>query len=422
VTGINVLLLTLVLSPDPDALERSLSETQRLSAAVEAALKDLERPAERVHQINEFVPSHLVSGLTPAGSSEGKPPAAPPAPEPELHLAFLVANCSGSINLLIKSTEPVDALLLHLAQQDPRLPTRVRAAHVLAARGHPLAGAVFEKLATSQSANERDLAWQAYAKAIREGWVPTPKDATFALQRFEAGERFWELPVILGYARARSAVPLLIARLKARSENEDTIVWALGAIGTPEAVTHLLSRLKAGSMEGTVTALGVSGSPAALPALTAHLTTLQKEPNPSKWAIAEVRVAILRVSREDPHDDLLRLAEDRQEEEVVRCRALEALSPRNLTGLLPRLLKLYSSERNVDLRLWCIRLLRNQEYSGITEAMLEHARNIGAEDRSTGGSSWELLPALNRRLGTNYGSLDELLKTRDSQHRGPNSP
>jgi HEAT repeat protein len=420
--GINLLLLTLVLSSDPDAplSERALPETQARNPVIESALKDLEKPAGE-----HFVASNLSTfSSKPAATSQSEATEERLDPESAHAWSDLVADCPYAIDLLVKAPRTVEATLIWLAENDPRLPTRWRAIWVLARRGHSLAVPLVEKMARSQSANERALAWASYSEAIREGYLPVPKDTTFALHRFEAGEWSSALPWILGRARAKAAVPLLLARLKSGGANEREMVLALGEIATPEAVAYLISRLEAGSGGVVVDALAASGNATALPALTAHLAALKKQPEPCKWEIAATRVAMLRVSRKDPRDDLLRLAEDRQEDEDVRGRALGALSCSDRTELVPRLLKLYASEKGSwFITSCCIDLLRDQQYPGITEAMLAHARVLGNEPLSMGSNHFQLLFALNRRLGTKYRTIDGLLEADRQRTRstGPDS-
>jgi HEAT repeat protein len=421
--GFNLLAALFLVGPVgpllPPIPERAPAATPSLSSDVRSALEDLKRSAEIYPRLNDFVPSHLVEGLTPASPNESNVPRDPE----RAHLPDdLIRDCSESIACLAKSTDAVDAALLRLAHNDPRLPTRWRATWVLAMRGHPGAVSAFEKMAASQSANERTLAWRTYEEAIAADWLPPPKDVTFLLRRFQAGEDSPFLPTILGHARAAEAVPLFLARLKAGPGNDYTVLLALGKIATPEAVRYLIDQLEVGDGDVIADALALSRSTRTVPALTAHLARLKRQPEPNTRDLAATRVALLCVSKDDPRDDLLRLAEDSREELPARRKALLALRRYDLGTLVPRILNLYATGKDCYFRRDCVEVLQNQKHPDITETMLVLARNPYNRDDPTLECADALLRGLNHRLHTSFFSLRDLLKAHDPQSAENDTP
>src|SRR5262249_22197033 len=124
-------------------------------------------------------------------------------------------------------------------------------------------------------------------------------------------------------------------------------------------------------------------------------------------ALAQTRIALLRLSETDPRDRLLQLAENPKEGERVRSGALAALREYHISPVAARVLKLYTTERDEWVRCGCIWLLRDLELKGITEAMTEHVLDLEKE-REWWVCGFALLDTLNHRLQTSFRSFSDL--------------
>jgi hypothetical protein len=222
----------------------------------------------------------------------------------------------------------------------------------------------------------------------------------------------------LGLIGDTRAVPVINRAPNSARYNGHVHLEALGRLATPEAVDYLVDHL---DRYGAVEALFHTDSRRALPALRKHLRKLQNACKPYENDLATTRVCILRLSERDYRDGLLRLGEDLKESEHVRYDALDALCCYDVTPLIPRLLKLYRADTSDDIRLCCIRLLRNHPGEAITVAMADHALGMEKEPGAMIGYAVqdELLEALNNRLGTKLDSLDEMQKHLREQRMRP---
>jgi HEAT repeat protein len=265
--------------------------------------------------------------------------------------------------------------------------------------------------------------------------LPPPRDCNLAIDRYVKEvqrEVRWEIAWFLGSAKAKPAVPVLIAELRknpaaheavsALSEIGDTTAvpailraaaaetsnrhiyhGALGRLATAEAVQFLIDNL---DEYGAVEALFKSRSPRALPALKKHMEKLQELSKPDDLGLTVTRVAVLRLSEADPREHLMLLAEDTKEDKGLREECLKALRDYEVAPLAPRILKLYTTESDDWFRAKCIRLLKDQKLKGVTEAMVEHA--LTTKGGGLTPCEYDLLEALNYRLHTSFRSVRDL--------------
>jgi HEAT repeat protein len=354
-------------------------------------------------------------------------------------------DCSDEMDLLVKTTVPVDARLLRMAGEGDSLPARYRAVWVLIQRRNAAVVPILERMATAASAEERFLAWRAYEDGVVHGQLPVPRSFDRAIDQYRKEKNKSvrdNIAYFLGAARARPAVPVLIAALQA-DRYDDCAISALGEIGDPQAVPALIAAAKAGKHWADYRALGhfstpeavdfliahlgkgfatealfLTGSPKALPALRKHLEKLKSERKTNELELATTRIAVWRLAHADPRELLLRAAENPAESEWMRVQSLEALQEYAFSPYSDRLLQLYKNEKNEHVRLQCIRLLCKEAGAGITEALIAHALKAGRDE-------WicddDLLETLNHRLQTSFRDMNSLrahLKTgRSAQER-----
>lgn len=330
----------------------------------------------------------------------------------------------------------VEPELLRIARANESFVARWRATQVLVERGHPEAPALAARLCESSIPAERHAAWWLCRRMSLTG-RPPPITASSALERLEAerddglradiveylgavGDRAATLPLValleqdaaalarpLVYALGCLKDPRAASAVLAAGTRVDTGTWlqALGNLGTPEAADAVIARL---NEYGAIDALVASRSPKAIPALEKRLADLAghlPEERAKEW---DARIALARLRDDDPIPELLSIVEDRTADLELRRAALHA-ARRERDPLLekhaPRLVALYARETDPELLGQCLTTLDESRAPGVTAAMLHHA------------DVWSpylmnvpeyLLRILNRRLGTNYSTLDEV--------------
>jgi HEAT repeat protein len=414
--------LVVCLSPvprRPDSVDRvPVAETAVLTSITQRSIDELKQPCPFRLHINESYPS---------GDERSRYGWVSYRPHD------LYDDCAEAMDRLVKTTEPVEGRLLELAR-DESLPARYRAVWVLTQRRNAATVPLLLRMATARSVEERYLGWHTYSEAIRARKLPVPQRFDLAIERYgkeEVHEVRWSIAVFLGASKAKAAVPVLSATLRAnpadchlatvlaeigdptavpvivkalKSERNgyDIYLQALGRLGTPEAVDCLIEHLdEYGAVEG----LFESRSPRALPALRKHLRKLESSNRRDDIDLSTTRVCILRLSEPDPREALLRWGEDRKELHDVRVHALWALCDYDASPLAARILRLYETDRDNSIRLFCIRLLQDKPGEAITRAMVRHALVEGRDE-------WEcaddLVQALSHRLDKRFRNLEEL--------------
>lgn len=360
----------------------------------------------------------------------------------------LYADCADAMDELARTKEPVDGRLLQMADKGKELPERYRAVWVLVQRRNMEVVPALEKMAVSASAEERFLAWSAYTRGVRQGYITAPRSFDAALRLCEDEKNRHVRSVLIGFfgaCKAKEAVPMLVAALendagtsavhtlgeirdpstvpaivaclKKVTCNRHCYFHALGRIGTPEAVECLIECLGEGCF--AVDSLFESGSPKALPAIEKYLSRLRAESNPDELHLATAQVSVLRLKHTDPREHLLALAGDRKQSQWMRTRALEALGHYDKEAIAARLLKFYRAEPDDWMRMFHIRLLRDLPGDDITEALIDQALADGTSTYHF--SHADLLDALNRRLGKSFRTMaplaQHLQRERDARNR-----
>jgi HEAT repeat protein len=436
------------------------ARSQQVSEALEA-LKGppLEHPVGFINFSN-FSPSHRIEGITPAeGTARQHDVPVPPNVDFPL-LDNFFKDCPDTIELLIQTPERVDQELLKLVAADPRIHVRYRAARILVARHCEAVGPLLADMAASNDAVTRYVGLNLYYPAIGDRCLPPPTDVSRILALYSSepySEIKEKMTLVLGQAKARGAVKMLLERV--RREDCPEAVWALGTIGDPRAVSVLIQRFPKGddsssseseylealaklntpeAVDFLVRHLDSSSGPEclartssvrALPALKAHLEKLKKKRNDDKISaaeamdakidIAKTRIAIVRLSYKDPVGALMALIENTREDDDVRRHSMETLMEYDTSGLHPRLLKLFTSEKDTSIRCRCIELLSESSLEGVTNALttaLLAPREIHLKDDVSFQS--DLLEALNKRLKTSFKDADDMrnfLRTRHAQ-------
>jgi hypothetical protein len=349
-------------------------------------------------------------------------------------------DCPDAIDLLTRTPEEVDTALLEIAKTDARVPTRCRAARILGSRRNVAVVPILEGMCLGKSAEERYVALHLYKDAVRERRLPAPKDVSQTLKLYatESDREVKEaIESFFGSARARAAVGPLLATLKANHQATQAI-WALGEIRDPRAVPVIITAFPdSGNKHYNLEALGklatpeavdfiirhldeycapeallATGSKKALSALRAHLTKLQQARSDDRINLAQTRIAIVCLSRKDPAEPLLALAENIKEDEHIRHDAMTALENYNAARLHPRLLKLFKEDADFYVRRKCVHMLTDSSLEGVTEAMTEALLSPSSRPRDllddTGES--DLVDALNKRLKTFFREPDDLRK------------
>jgi HEAT repeat protein len=359
-----------------------------------------------------------------------------------------------AIHLLVKTKRPVEKELLDLARSSDGLGTRYRAVRILAERGEATVVPVLDKMCASDDPEERYLGWQTYAGALRAGQLKAPTDFRphLALYAAEKDREVREtIECFFGAAKAKAAVKSLLETVKANPDAVDAIsalgeigdkggvpaiidaykaddwnhhchLHALGKLATPEAVDFLIEHL---GEYGAVEALFESKSDKALPALQKHLEKLKNSrPGDKESDLAATRVAVIRLSEKDPRETLMKIAEDKDENRQVRWDCFSALHELDAKPFHARILKVYVSERDVDLKSICIRILKDSDLDGVTDAMIAHALTPRKERTDEmGGTDYDLREALNKRLGTSFRTMDDLqAHVRELRKRTPERP
>jgi HEAT repeat protein len=342
------------------------------------------------------------------------------------------------IDALIRTKAAVNQVLIHQAQTTLSLRVRYRAAYILIQRRCGLVARILDSMCESSNEEERYLAWHAYQLALSEKKLKPPKRFERPLQlyaREKDHEVRREIVCFLGKARAKDAVPALIDRLEKKEDPWD-VIWALGEIGDPKAVPaiinafegdinqhcHLAALGKLATSEavdfiidhldtyGAVKALCRTKSDKALPVLKKHLDHLQQAKGKEKDSdIRDTRIAIIRLSTDDPREPLLKVVEDVQEDASMRYWTLRALQEYDTTPLESRILKLYKESDNTDIKRCCIGLLENGTADGITEAMLDHVLKCDrGDDGDCGTTKIDLRAALHKRLNKAFRKFEDL--------------
>jgi hypothetical protein len=346
----------------------------------------------------------------------------------------------GGWNVLIDLAQvapaSVEPELLRIARTHESFVARWRATEVLVERGHPEAPALAGRLCESPIPGERHAAWWLCRRMTLTG-RPPPIPASSALERLEvesgdglradiveylgaAGDRAATLPLVAlleqgAPALARSLVyalgcledPRAVPAVLAAGPRVDTGTWlqALGNLGSPEAIDVVIARL---DEYGAIDALVASRSPKAIPALEKRLADLAGHLPEERAKERDARVALVRLRYDDPIPELLSIVEDRSADLELRRAALYAARrerDRLLEKHAPRLAAFYARETDPELLEQCLTTLEESRAPGVTAAMLRHA------------DVWSpylmnlpeyLLRILNRRLGANYRTLDEV--------------
>jgi hypothetical protein len=125
--------------------------------------------------------------------------------------------------------------------------------------------------------------------------------------------------------------------------------------------------------------------------------------------LAETRVAIVRLSHENPAEALLGMGEDPKENFRVRQDAMMALRDYDSSALQERIIALYRRENDPSTKEFCIRLLKDTNSDAVTAALIEHALKISQmHSKVEYATASTLLQTLNKRLGTDFDSIKEL--------------
>jgi HEAT repeat protein len=396
-----------------------------LTSAVEDALKQLELPCPPRGHLNEPIRQGPCYGFLDSDMYE---------------------DCPDAMDLLANTREPIDDRLLELARNDKRLAARYRAAWVLAHRRNTAVVPILEKMAGSAAPEERYLGWTLYWRSLQAKDLPVPTDFDLAIRAYR-NEKQVDLHLavtcFLGTARARPAVPMLINAVRANPRCASEIqllgtigdpravpviiqaakelggppgfevLYALGRLGTAEAAEFLIEHLE--RPEATQ-ALFETRSPKALPALQQHLEKLKANRSKDDSDLEDTRLAVLRLKYPDSRERLMQLAEDQRESRRLRKEALRALREYDASPFAARVLAIYASNRDCELRMSCVPLLRDEKLPGITEAMVEHAIGDGAPLWYEGH---DLREALNQRLGTSFRNLMDLQRYLRKNWAGP---
>jgi HEAT repeat protein len=355
----------------------------------------------------------------------------------ELRFYKLREGCWNAIQLLGKSKADVDKDLLRLARSNEPLRVRYRALAVLAQRGNPEAVPLIDKMCASKDADEKYLAWLTYDQAIREKKLTPPKDVSqhVALYAAEKDKEVRErMEWFFGTAKAKAAVKPLLASVQANPARSLAAIWSLGEIGdksavpvliaaygknlnndyhlqalgrlaTPEAVDFLIKHL---GKYGAVSALFQTKSAKALPALRKHLKKLEGRKDSPIHEIAETRLAIIRLSQEDPREQLMKMVENKDENRHIRFSALRALRECDAEPYHRRILKVYTSDPDNDIKRACIWLLEQSKLQGVTEAMIDHALVFKVKSMNDVATQYSLLDALNHRLEVSLRSMEDM--------------
>lgn len=351
----------------------------------------------------------------------------------------MYVDCRDALDLLVKTDEPVDERLLVMAETGRKLPERYRAAWVLIRRRNERVAPCLRQMSVAAEAEERYLAWRAYDEGVGDRQIAPPKDFRWAIEQYEKETddevREW-ISFFLGTCKAKQALPTLVARLEKRPDDihavhaigmigdtsaapavlkaaatpdSNNFGWYLSALGqlpTTDSIDFLIRHLNNSS---AVRALFDSGSPKALPALQEHLKKLEssRKEKDDGHNLAVTKIAVLRLSSQDPREKLMSWAEDRKQGAWLRQLSLDALDKYDYSTLTHRILKVYANGTDAVVRFRCVGLLEDQEFEGITLAMIEDAlgRDAGAGMES---GQYDLLEPLNRRLGTKYPSFEDL--------------
>jgi HEAT repeat protein len=349
------------------------------------------------------------------------------------------ADCRDTIELLVRTKVAIDKELLRLAESTKPLHTRYRAVYILAQRGDNAVVAPLDRMCKSQDVNERYVAWETYQSALKHRKLRPPKDCASYLALYEkepdrevreSMESFfgaakvkaavkpllasmrrnpgWAMPAIwsLGMIGDKSVVPAIIADFP-ESQNRHYHLEALGRLATPEAIDFLIDHL---DEYGAVEALYEMRSKKALPALQRHLKKLEQAKGPdADLFLAATRIAIVRLSHEDCREALLKIAEHRKENREARWDALRALQEYDTQSYAQRILTVYKTDPDTDIKRICIWLLADSKAQGITEAMMNHAlQEDKIQNKSDLATEYALLDALNKRLGTFFADMQEM--------------
>src|SRR5262249_18421820 len=220
----------------------------------------------------------------------------------------------------------------------------------------------------------------------------------------DAGNRavIWSL----GEIGDNRAVPEIILQCRAHGTSADHLE-ALGKLATTKAVDFIIKRL---FDYGAVEALYRTQSKRALPALQEHFEKLQRAGRAADSQIlAATRIAIIRLSQKDGREALLQIFENATENRDARFEAQWALQECDTTPFQARILQLYKTDPDADIKRICIRLLEDKKLEGITEAMMEHALQVGdIRTKDDSISQYYLRKALNKQLGTLIDSMEEM--------------
>jgi HEAT repeat protein len=413
-----------------------------LTAAAQAQPGNNEEP-KRLSRIDslEAIAKALKSLDKPRSSTEGQlsPGSLPPGwGTIRQYLAYdYYLNSRDSIELLARTKAAVDKDLLDLARSDKRFQVRYRARNILARRGNAEVLPLLEEMQTNKDADVRFLGWDSYSVALAAGKPGQPMDIGRCIRLYQ-GEKDKvirdRIEGLFGAEKAKEAVKPLIESVK-RGQHEIGAIWALGEIGDPSAVPmivedfarsgnrhfHLQALGKLATPQavdfiikhldeyGAVEALCQTKSDRALPALQEHLAKLKSAKGPSYNLYgAATRIAIVRMGHKDPREELLRIAEDMNASHWERADAFRALRDYDTKVYKKRILDIFSTESDTDVRRFCIWLLDDSNLPGIKEAMMDYALVI--EPNSMGALATEgyLLESLNKRLGTSFWEMQDM--------------
>lgn len=208
----------------------------------------------------------------------------------------------------------------------------------------------------------------------------------------------------LGELGDKSAAPTLIQAFKSGGDPA-VLLGALGHLATPAAVDLLLANIH---QDEAVRALGRLHELRALPLLKDELAHLQSGAE-AKTHRAYLTVAIARLEDSHPVEAVLTLGEHRDNDLTLRREALISLLDDDITPVQDRVLALFKSDPDTNIRRFCVWLLAKHLTAESALAMLEAAltpRPVESKDDLATESS--LLTALNKSLGTAFTSLDDL--------------
>ncbi len=342
---------------------------------------------------------------------------------------------------MLAVNDDVEPKLLALARGAHGLdPKHLRATLVLAIRGNVAVLPTVNDMLKEDDSHVRYCAIMTLFWAVE---VPAIRSALNTACLLECYRREPEeevrgrLAQFFGEIKLKAAVETLVADLQDPQRMSGEVVWALGAIGDLSVVPALL-KLEIGPCSPVYSALGMLATPEAVDFLCDHIDnfeaadalrnakgpkireSLSKQLDRLKKkakqgvdvdsTIARVEAILAEVSEQDPRERLLRTGEDAARAERDRTVALQALRDYDCSELLPRILAVLQSEPEksrekfgtVGLSDACVRALASSRDPKVSRALFDLGLDERLNDKRIDLYSYNLLDAVNERLGTHY--------------------